>query len=145
MIQKTEWNDEYLLGVPKVDMQHKKLVVLINNFYDITQESEGEYYTKVSDTVKKILDYTIYHFKEEEAMLLFYGYATTDFHKMQHDLFIKEITNQIEQVVDSTQEDALKFYPYLMTWLVTHIAKADKAWSYFVLPKLSEDAQSKII
>ena len=36
MADKIEWNDEYLLGILEIDNQHKKLVAIANELYDIT-------------------------------------------------------------------------------------------------------------
>jgi len=34
-IAKIEWNDSYLLGVPEIDQQHKQLIAIANELYDV--------------------------------------------------------------------------------------------------------------
>jgi len=40
-IKKIEWNDEYLLGVPEIDKQHKKLIAIANELYDVVIGDES--------------------------------------------------------------------------------------------------------
>lgn len=138
MLEKIKWDDKYLLNVPKIDMQHKELVSIINEFYDIAEAGGEAYCTKIPAILKKLVDYTIYHFSREEALLTEYGYPTIDFHKMQHENFIKEITKQKEQLANCKQDDGIKFYSFLLSWLLNHIAKADKAWSILLMPKMAK-------
>lgn len=138
MPEKIEWNDSYCLGVSIIDAQHKELISIINEFYDIVQEERDIYCSKMTDILKKLVDYTTYHFGAEETLLAKYGYPTVDFHKMQHTNFISELAKQAKKIENCKPEDGFKFYSYLLTWLINHIAKADKAWSIFVLPKMDE-------
>ncbi len=34
-ITKIEWNDSYLLSVPEIDQQHKQLIAIANELYDV--------------------------------------------------------------------------------------------------------------
>lgn len=138
MTEKIEWSNSYLLGVPKIDAQHKELLAIINKLYDVIQQDEEVYHKEISAVIKNLTDYTIYHFGEEEKLLTQYGYPTADFHKMQHTTFIGELSKQIEKLTNGKPEGGFKFYSYLLTWLINHIAKADKAWSLYVLPKIAD-------
>jgi hypothetical protein len=42
-MQKIEWNDSYLLGIPEIDNQHKKLLAVANDLYDAASGSAGNY------------------------------------------------------------------------------------------------------
>lgn len=33
MLEKIEWSDSYLLGIPEIDNQHKKLLKIANDLY----------------------------------------------------------------------------------------------------------------
>ncbi len=131
MISKIVWDDKYLLDVIEIDEQHKKLVGIINTFYDILEKGL-EVYTQNRDRVlKEIVDYTIYHFGQEETLFDNFGYTTSDFHKQQHKAFVEEVGRYITRLQDSTVEQGLKFYDYLVTWLLSHIGKSDKAWASY--------------
>ena len=39
MTEKVDWNDSYLLGIAEIDNQHKKLLAIANELYEITTGS----------------------------------------------------------------------------------------------------------
>ena len=45
-----EWSDKLVTGVKECDEQHKKLVSLINEFYDAMKQGKGK------DVLDKMLD-----------------------------------------------------------------------------------------
>ncbi len=67
-IAKIEWNDSYLLGVPEIDQQHKQLIAIANELYDVATGDESVYETKMPVILKKLTDYTVYHFSMEEPL-----------------------------------------------------------------------------
>lgn len=136
MVSKVEWNDSYLLGIPEIDLQHKKLIAVANDLYDAASGSEEKYKLNMAKVLKNLTDYTVYHFSAEEAFMRQYGYGGADMHKVAHDSFISEVNNQIKKLSSGTREDGLRFYSYIANWVLTHIAKADRVWAAFVKPKL---------
>ncbi len=130
-MERIEWDDTYLLGVAVIDEQHKRLVQLINSFDDIVTAGEAVYKNKRDTVIKEIIDYTLYHFSEEETLFDSFNYQTADFHKSQHKAFINEVSRYSDKLQDSTVIEGAKFYSYLLTWLFSHIGKSDKAWATF--------------
>lgn len=136
MSEKIEWNDSYLLGIPEIDNQHKKLLELANDLHEAAAGSEENYKLNMSKVLKKLTDYTMYHFSNEEDFMRKYGYTGVDIHKTAHDNFIGEVNHQIKQLSDDKKEDGMRFYSYMVNWVLTHIAKADKIWAAYVKTKL---------
>lgn len=130
-IAKIEWNDSYILNVPEIDLQHKKLVNIMNELYDVAVGPEEEYKTKMPIILKKLTDYTVYHFTCEESLQKGIGYTGCDTHKNTHDCFVKEVQYQIKKLTSADKNSILNLYKYLVSWLFTHIGKADKAWADF--------------
>ena len=91
MTEKVVWDDSYLLGIPEIDSQHKKLLVIANELYEIAAGSPDSYRLKMSAALKKLTDYTVYHFSSEEAFMRSCGYAGTDAHKTAHDNFLCDV------------------------------------------------------
>ena len=60
MSEKIEWNDSYLLGIPEIDNQHKKLLELANDLHEAAAGSEENYKLNMSKVLKKLTDYTVY-------------------------------------------------------------------------------------
>ncbi len=67
-ITKIEWNDSSLLGVPEIDQQHKQRISIANELYDVATGDESVYETKMPVILKKLTDYTVYHFSMEEPL-----------------------------------------------------------------------------
>lgn len=130
------WSDEYLLNIEEIDLQHKKLLLIAQELYEVTQGSLENYKLSMSKIIKKLTDYTVYHFNHEEQFMRNYGYELADFHKSQHDNFVREITSQIEKLDDASTSDGQKFYDYLVKWILNHIARSDKTWANAIRSKL---------
>lgn len=131
-IKKVDWSDSYLLGINDIDLQHKKLVAIANELYDIAIGDENDYKAKMPIVLKKLTDYTEYHFKFEEQLQKNIGYPGFDSHKSTHDFFIKEVNFQIQKLNSENKENVLRFYSYIANWVLTHIAKADKLWAVYM-------------
>lgn len=131
-MSRIEWSDEYLLGIPEIDLQHKKLLSLANDLYDVIAGNDERFKIQMSIVLKKLTDYTVYHFQSEEKFMELHGYSGVAVHKMAHDSFVKEVTNQIKVLGEGNKESAAKFYSFIVNWVLTHIAKADRIWASFV-------------
>lgn len=131
--EKVEWSDSYSVGIESVDKQHKKLVEIINNLYDLINSSQKVYETGYQRIFDELLKYTEYHFSyEEEEFIDRYNYPSADIHKATHKSFIRSIQDRIAQADVATPENGKVLYKYLSTWLLNHISKADNAWGKFV-------------
>lgn len=134
-IKKIEWDDSYLLGVPEIDNQHKKLIAIANELYDVINGNESEYKTKMPQILKKLTDYTQYHFSSEEQLQEKIGYPGLEAHKKSHSFFVKEVEFQINKLSVENKSNVLNFYNYIASWVFNHIAKADKVWAMFMKQK----------
>ena len=136
MAVKFEWNEIYELGIPEIDLQHKKLISISNELYDIATKGDVNLKITMSKILKNLTDYTVYHFTSEEEFMKKYGYQGAPMHKIAHDNFVAEVTQQIKNLSEGSQEDVLIFYDYIANWILAHIAKADKIWATFVKEKM---------
>lgn len=136
MAVKFEWNEIYELGIPEIDLQHKKLISISNELYDVATKGDVNLKITMSKILKNLTDYTVYHFTSEEEFMKKYGYQGAPMHKIAHDNFVAEVTQQIKNLSEGSQEDVLLFYDYIANWILAHIAKADKIWAAFVKEKM---------
>ncbi len=132
-MEKITWDNEFYLGVEKIDEQHKKLFDLIGDFYDALTIDENLFYEKRSEILKGLVEYTEYHFKTEEDLFDKHDYSSADLHKSQHRTFISEVSRQLENVLVADISHAKVFYGFLVTWLLSHIARADRAFCAKIL------------
>lgn len=52
-IKKIEWSDSYLIGVQEIDLQHKKLISIANELYDVVAGEEENYKEKNAENPEK--------------------------------------------------------------------------------------------
>ena len=128
-----EWKDEYSVGIDSIDLQHKKLLGLINQLQTAVNHSTGEAFEH--EVLDALVDYTKTHFTYEEGLLVQNDYPDYGPHKAQHEEMIKEV----EQVLagykndpDAAMEEAVD---YLKNWLINHINGTDKKYSSFLIDK----------
>ena len=98
MAVKFEWNEIYELGIPEIDLQHKKLISISNELYDVATKGDVNLKITMSKILKNLTDYTVYHFTSEEEFMKKYGYQGAPMHKIAHDNFVAEVTQQIKNL-----------------------------------------------
>jgi len=121
-----KWDKKYEIGINTIDNQHKKLVGIINELYSsfgVTDNSK-----MLHKVLNQLMQYTEYHFGEEEKYFTQTEYPETKEHLSQHRKFIKKVKAfaiDIENGEFSVSFDMLEF---LKKWLVDHISKSDKKY-----------------
>ena len=61
------WNEKFETGEKKIDHQHRTLVDLINKLS--TNVSHQGCLSEAEKTIAALIDYTIIHFRDEEALI----------------------------------------------------------------------------
>ena len=73
------WSDDWALGIKKIDIQHQKLIQIINDLNDAMREGHGK--DKLGTTLQELYLYTQYHFREEENSFAAVAYPDADMHR----------------------------------------------------------------
>ena len=120
------WNDQLLVGIDSVDSQHQQLVRLINRLDEVV--ALGEDHQTLLDTIKQLVDYTVYHFQHEEALMKNANFNPEMLarHQLQHQEFVEKMLRvQSDATLDASvvSKDLLDF---LVDWLCHHTLKTDK-------------------
>lgn len=129
MVNILSWNDSLATGFKDVDLQHKKLISIIDAVFQTIKEYDPDYALKMAKILKQLTDYTEYHFSEEEQLMKQNAFPGYEGHKKQHDDFIVKVGKEIQLLADASPDDGYLFYRFLGTWLLDHIAKSDHAWA----------------
>jgi diguanylate cyclase (GGDEF)-like protein/hemerythrin-like metal-binding protein len=122
------WDQGYITGLDEVDRQHKRLVELINRFGDSLLEGAGVARSDLETMFSELVDYTNYHFSEEEAMMgaagLDEGYIRS--HRTEHANFIAELVQLREHADPERPESLHQAMGFLVHWLAYHILGVDQ-------------------
>ena len=117
------WSDKFSIGVEMIDEQHKNLFRLVNDLNsNITGGSSKQ---ALSSALDALIDYTKYHFKEEEDYMFNVEYPRLEQHKIAHDNLTQQVLD-FEQALSEGKGDVSKFLEFLYDWLTKHIMDQDK-------------------
>jgi hemerythrin len=123
------WNDNLSVNVAEIDLQHKKLVGLINELFDAMKIGKGK------DVTGKILDglisYTATHFTQEERYFDKFGYPDKIKHKKEHSDFVQKVKEFKEGFDSGKVTLTIEVMNFLSDWLFKHIKVTDKNYSKF--------------
>lgn len=124
------WDDALSCNIHMMDLDHKKLVDLLNQVNDAMIMGKGQEILK--DVVKELIDYTIYHFHKEETLMKTYGYSGHFEHINQHNDFVKKMQEYHNSVSMGNFMFTIDLKNYLKNWLINHIQTIDKKFSVYL-------------
>lgn len=120
-----DWNNDLNTGVQLIDDDHKMLVALLNRLYQACLNHEKK--DAFQSILEELSQYTLYHFRREEAYMEEIGYPHLKNHKQVHKLLSEYVLREIERVAEEystkTGEELLHF---LKNWLFDHIMGMDQ-------------------
>jgi len=125
------WSDTaYSVGIRAIDMQHKKLVGMINGLHKAMRDrASGSVMTKLVDELK---NYTVEHFRTEEKLFEKYGYAHTAEHKAAHEKFVGQVLEFDSALRSGKAKVTMEVMQFLKDWLIQHIQGEDRRYTSFL-------------
>ncbi len=134
-MQKIEWDDNLSVGIDLIDEQHKMLIQKLQDVSEAIESNQGE--GTIAKTLDFLVDYTDFHFSEEEKQMTELNYPGLALQQAQHKEF-KESLERLEQDFEednATKELANHIRTFLFNWLVGHIREVDHEFGKFVEEK----------
>lgn len=119
------WKKSYELKIPEIDMQHRRLVGMINELSDAMLEKRG--YRTVPHILEELSEYVQQHFADEEKIMMECNYPEMDQHVREHREFAKKVIGFKEMYAQEHQLDTRELLDFLCDWLKNHITVDDKA------------------
>ena len=122
-----EMKEEYKLGITLIDEQHEKLFEIGNRAYLLLKDVYSiDKYDKIVDIISELRDYTVIHFKDEEAYMESINYKKLFTQKMDHAEFIKRVNAiDFKQMDDNQETYIMGILDFVAEWLVNHIIEKD--------------------
>ena len=121
-----KWCNCYKTGHQTIDEQHKELVNIINDLYSVMLDNTADKKQALLDAIKRCIDYTNFHFVEEEKLMNATNYSKKDEHKAMHRKFVSRLIDHIKGFETWEPFSVYKFINCLRDWLLEHIAYQDK-------------------
>jgi hemerythrin len=116
------WSEQYNLGIEVIDLQHRTIMDYVIEFLEA--HSCGRSRKEISKLIKKIVDYTHFHFAFEEDLQGKVGYPFLKPHKNSHALITKHMADFLVRF--NNGDDISKDLEGLMgKWLFDHLKHDD--------------------
>jgi len=124
------WKDNYELGVPQIDAQHKELFRRVEAFLQVLRSGDSwdEKVAKVNETLEFMKGYVVEHFHDEEEYQLSIDYPGYEAHKQIHIGMVDYVLEFSRQYEQSNNNELLiqQFGGKLLAWLINHVAAEDQ-------------------
>ncbi len=140
------WDNKFDTDVGVVDIQHQKLVDIINRLGSISANQTR--FAELDTILNELADYTVYHFDTEEKLMK--HYAIDADHQVVHIRAHRHFASQVTQAAkilrsrpDISRQLLTPLLKYLTNWLVQHILGMDKRMAQEVLALQAGDSHEE--
>jgi len=124
-----EWSDEYSVGIPEIDEQHKVLFQLVNRLSDAIHDRHGS--EACQDILAQLTEYTRIHFSLEESLMRMANYSGFGEHKQAHEQLISDVVTLSDKLKTGKAKISFELLHFLRVWLTRHILHSDKDYAAF--------------
>ena len=121
------WNDDYSVQIQEFDVQHQRLISLLNELHQAMLEGKNK--VLVSRILNDLVDSTRRHFAAEERRMQEAAYPDFLSHKMEHYKLKHQVTDFLEEFDAGDGAISVQMMDFLKDWLVRHINGADKKYT----------------
>ncbi len=119
-----EWREEFSIGIPSVDYEHKGMIRMINQLHEEMSATPSR--DTVSDFLGEIHALISAHFALEEKEMREMGYDAFDDHKDDHERLLDEIRDIMDEFEENDPgEFAEELSRRLEDWFTGHFRTRD--------------------
>lgn len=119
------WQDDLNTGIEIIDLQHQRIVEMINHLHVSNKTMER---IAVAEVIDELVDYTLSHFAFEEELMEEAGYPFSAAHKRVHEIFTKRV-GEYRMRFQAGEDIVDELRSMLSRWLFNHIRSDDKAYA----------------
>lgn len=132
MAQFIQWSDDISVGIQEIDEQHKQLVQLLNNLFDVMVNDSPDRDAVARKTLRELFDYTNIHFAVEESLFRIFNYPDYEQHKQKHDQLKSELKEIAQRIQAGERRIDSALLVFLKNWITVHIMSEDKRYAPFL-------------
>jgi CRP/FNR family transcriptional regulator len=118
------WDRSYEIGVEAIDRQHQRLFDIGYRFYDACRQRAR--HARLRRIFDELLEYTAYHFAEEERLMQQVGYPALPQHRANHEELVELVNHHRSQLAGTAPDAERQALEFVRTWLRAHVLDADK-------------------
>ena len=125
-----KWRDSYNTGVEQFDIEHHKIVELINMMFVAIRDNAGKEVTEKA--CEDVISYTKYHFTNEEQAMKTANYPGLPEQLSEHAR-LKENAEKFQMIIrNNFPEGRNDFYRFIREWLINHIQGCDMKYGPYL-------------
>jgi hemerythrin-like metal-binding protein len=118
-----EWKQEFAVGVPEVDYEHRELIALINELAATLERQGSE--PGVEEFLGEIFAKISAHFALEEKIMRERRYDQYEDHKADHERLLDDIRDIMDDYEDEQRFDREMLAGRLSAWFGVHFRTKD--------------------
>ncbi|MGQ0430162.1 MAG: bacteriohemerythrin [Gammaproteobacteria bacterium] len=118
-----QWRDEFRIGLPEVDAEHRALIAAINRLHG--ELEDGAPTGRVTGALGDIHAAIASHFALEEKDMTALRYDGYVAHKGDHERLLDEILDILDEVTAAGRYDPQQLSSRLLAWFVEHFRTHD--------------------
>ena len=125
-----EWSDDYSVGIPEMDTQHRKLMELLAEVSGGTMEPPGR---TLGEWLEEAQQYGQWHMRREELVLRVRGYPELEAHKAEHNVYRGKLAAL--QAMSDRRDFSIRLTNFLNEWWRYHILISDQQYARYFRKK----------
>lgn len=119
-----EWDEIYRTGIASIDEQHQRLFEIANRLHEAWQERHD--HAALCAIFTELLDYTVYHFADEERHMAALGYPGLARHRGYHEKLTGLVRGYHERLAAREPGIESRILEFIRLWLNAHVLGTDK-------------------
>ena len=132
-MQKITWTENFSVGVPVLDAQHKRFILMVNGLADNCQTKAD--LAIVANVLSRMKSYSNEHFSMEERLMRQYQFPGVEEHKNEHQTFLRKLMDYCIVVTFHIDIEPRKLMLYLHDWWHNHILQEDMKYKPYLAGK----------
>lgn len=126
-----KWDNSFMIHVPEVDQQHKRLLELVNQLHAAMKLRKDD--KELGDILNGLSEYTATHFSYEEKIMQQAGYRDLSSHQELHKGLIVQLSEFKAKFESGDAMISMELMDFLKDWLTNHIKGTDKQYATTVI------------
>ena len=120
-----KWRNSYSFGIPIIDRQHKKFLVIYDDVANMINTNEQGNNAKTDKIIIELMTHLKTHFQTEEKLMKQAGYPDIDEHIKQHEFFVKKVDEFTISYKSKNTFLLRNVYLFMKKWFLFHMMQTD--------------------
>ncbi len=119
-------NKTLLTGIEEMDEQHQRIIDMVNDIFEAFRNNAKR--ANIKESLKTLIDYSSWHFSNEERYFEEFGFEAKEAHKKSHNEFTSELQKFSKSYDKGRAQNYEAFMLYVKHWIESHFANDDQKY-----------------